>query len=126
MIELDYPLHLVLTQKSLNAQVNIIGVAIIDWRKVLHSGRVSTLVELRDQNHPQISVGILDLIMELLPTDQEKASKDELDFHVSYQLTVFHEPNIPNIDKTTSTKEARSRSSILLVRKTMVGGLSAN
>lgn len=71
-----------LSQRALSGQVNIIGVAAMEWRKVLHSGRTSVLVELTDQNHPQITVGILDVILEFLPSDQEKARKDELEFHV--------------------------------------------
>lgn len=54
----------------------------MEWRKVLHSGRTSTLVELTDQHHPQITVGIMDIILEFLPADQERARKDELEFHV--------------------------------------------
>ena len=82
LAELDFPIHIVLTQRALSGQVHIIGVAAMEWRKVLHSGRTSTLVELTDQHHPQITVGIMDIILEFLPADQERARKDELEFHV--------------------------------------------
>jgi hypothetical protein len=57
-------------------------VAEIEWRKVLHSGRSSSLVELSDPNHPQITVGILDMVLEFLPMETMKARKDEIEYHV--------------------------------------------
>ncbi len=85
LLDLDYPIHFVLTESSVNATSQIIGVAQVEWRKVLHSGRISTLIELTDPLHPQMSVGALDIILEFLPLDGEKARRDELEFHMKRQ-----------------------------------------
>ncbi len=82
LVDLDYPIHLVLTQHTSTGQGHVVGVALVDWKKVLHSGRISTLVELNDPYHPQMSVGILDILIEFLPIDGDRARRDEIDYHV--------------------------------------------
>ncbi len=83
IIDLDCPIHVVVTKRpSVSIQNTVIGIAQIEWRRVLHSGRISTLVELTDPTNPQMTVGILDIILEFLPNDGERMRKDEVDFHV--------------------------------------------
>lgn len=74
-----------LVQKSASLQTTVIGVAQIEWRKVLHAGRISSLVELKDSSHSQMTVGILDISLQFLPLDGERMRRDEVDFNLNRQ-----------------------------------------
>lgn len=77
---------MVLTQHSSTGQSRVVGLALVEWKKVLHSGRISTLIELSDPFNSDMSVGILDILIEFLPLDGDKARKDEIEYHVDYML----------------------------------------
>ncbi|KAJ3307431.1 Centrosomal protein of 76 kDa [Kappamyces sp. JEL0829] len=85
LVDLDCPIQIVLTESNVNGETQAVGVAQIEWRKVLHSGRISTLVELTDQLHPQITVGTLDIVLDFLPSDGERARRDEIEYHIKKQ-----------------------------------------
>ncbi|KAJ2992607.1 Centrosomal protein of 76 kDa [Globomyces sp. JEL0801] len=84
LVDIECPIHMVLTKKDLSGHLLTIGVAEIEWRKILYAGRMSMLVELKEQSHAQMTVGIIEILLETFPVG-DNLSKDEINFHMSRQ-----------------------------------------
>jgi centrosomal protein CEP76 len=80
LLDIDHKIHVVVTQSDINMNLTTIGVASIEWRVVL-SGRVSQLIELKDPSNPEITTGVLDVILDL--NLDYYLRKDQIEFHLS-------------------------------------------
>ena len=85
LVDLNCPIHLVLVQRSSSLVRLVVGVANVEWRKVLCDGKKSILAELKDPSNSQVTVGIIDMSLELMPSS-EVMRKDELEFNLNRQI----------------------------------------
>lgn len=81
LLDIEELIHIVVTIRDINGITHAVGVAKISWQKIFCSGRISQLIELKEQSHSQMSVGVLDTILELMP-DSERIGTNEFDFFV--------------------------------------------
>ena len=80
-LSLNTQINLVLTRTNSNSSIETVGTANLEWRNVLteKSGKMLTSVELAGVgNEANVPAGILDLMLEILPSSREEMVHSEM------------------------------------------------
>ena len=84
------PIHVVILRTDATHQSKVVGSASVEWRKVLQNGNLSAAVEIKDVLNRDVSAGVLDIHVQLLPIQTYGfMSFDEIHsqvFELSYSL----------------------------------------
>jgi centrosomal protein CEP76 len=88
-MDCDDEIYFSVIKKDIVGALYVVGVGHFDWRKVLLNGRTSSLVELFDQMNPDMSMGILDIVLEL--STKDRVREDEYEFQLKLKQRKLEE-----------------------------------